>query len=89
MGIEQERSNIYVAEENSPVDCFRWRGNKRSEAIGALRRKIPITCSKTEVTLLCDFCFLVLVGIEQGRSNVCVAEENSPVDCFRWRGNER
>ena len=52
VGIEQGRSNIYVAEENSPVDCFRWRGNERSEAIGALRRKIPITCSNKKVSFV-------------------------------------
>ena len=55
-----------------------------SEAIGVLRRKIPITCSKIEVTPLgVTSIFLVLMGIEQGRSNIYVAEENSPVDCFR------
>ncbi len=45
---------------------------------------IPITCSKTEVAPFgAASVFLVKMGIEQGRSNVYVAEENSPVDCFR------
>ena len=35
-----------LAEENSPVDCFCRRGNERSEAIGALRRKTPTVSTK-------------------------------------------
>ena len=50
VGIEQGRSNIYVAEENSPADCFRWRGNERSEAIGALR---PCISSRASVYITC------------------------------------
>ena len=34
-GIRTRREQAQPAEENSPVDCFRRRGNERSEAIGA------------------------------------------------------
>ena len=44
---------------------------------------IPITCSKIEVIPLGMASIFYFVGIEQGRSNIYVAEENSPVDCFR------
>ncbi len=44
---------------------------------------IPITCSKT-AQIPFGICVIFLrMGIEQGRSNIYVAEENSPVDCFR------
>ncbi len=43
---------------------------------------IPITCSKKEVTSFDVASFSILMGIEQGRSNIYVAGENSPVDCF-------
>ena len=45
---------------------------------------IPITCSKIEVIPLgMASIFLHQMGIEQGRNNIYVVEENSPVDCFR------
>ena len=34
-GTRTRREQTKSAEENSPVDCFRRRGNERSEAIGA------------------------------------------------------
>ena len=38
----KEGANQRFAEENSPVNCFRWRGNERSEAIGTVvPRKNP------------------------------------------------
>ena len=34
-GTRTRREQEKLAEENSPVECFRRRGNERSEAIGA------------------------------------------------------
>ena len=39
-------------EENSPVDCFRRRGNERSEAIGAAApRQNPLLSAKESTTI--------------------------------------
>ena len=52
-GIRTRREHPKDAEENSPVDCFRRRGNERSEAIGAgsagqnpllSAKKMPCSC---------------------------------------------
>ena len=37
-----------LAEENSPADCFRRRGNERSEAIGAAAPEKSLTLRQKE-----------------------------------------
>ena len=46
-GFEQGGSNE-VAEENSPVDCFRRRANERSEAIEAAASEKSLAQSQKE-----------------------------------------
>ena len=74
------------AEENSPVDCFRRRGQgaKRREGIRQYAEKIPNSPPKREVMLWHCFSFFVWDSNKEGAD--LSAEENSPVDCFRRRG---
>ena len=74
------------AEENSPVDCFcrRGQGAKRREGIRQYAEKIPNSPPKREVMLWHCFSFFVWDSNKEGAD--LSAEENSPVDCFRRRG---
>ena len=74
------------AEENSPVDCFRRRGQgaKRREGIRQYAEKIPNSPPKREVMLWHCFSFFVWDSNKEGAD--LSAEENSPADCFRRRG---
>ena len=74
------------AEENSPVDCFRRRGQgaKRREGIRQYAEKIPNSPPKREVMLWHCYSFFVLDSNKEGAD--LSAEENSPVDCFCRRG---
>ncbi len=92
-GIRTRREQTKFAEENSPVDCFRRRGNERSEARehGSARKNPLLSAKNNESTFgrFVVFCDDTLGGIRTRREQTKFAEENSPVDCFRRRGNER
>ena len=48
LGIRTRREQAQLAEENSPADCFRRRGNERSEAIGAAAPEKSLTLRQKE-----------------------------------------
>ena len=67
------------AEENSPVDCFRRRGQgaKRREGIRQYAEKIPNSPPKREVMLW--HCFSFLFRIRTRREQTCLRKKT-----FRW-----
>ena len=91
IGIRTRREQSLIAEENSPVDCFRRRG-QRAYARRQVRqhRKNPYSPAKIKRYHPIGWCLFVLVkfiiGIRTRREQSLIAEENSPVDCFRRRG---
>ena len=77
------------SEENSPADCFRRRGQgaSRREGIWQYAEKIPCSPPKMKKLYRKVWLFLFyLQGIRTRREQALPAEENSPVDCFRRRG---
>ena len=77
------------AEENSPVDCFRRRGQgaKRREDIRQYAEKIPNSPPKWKAGR--KACFLLWQNKKRDSNKEGAdlsAEENIPVDCFRRRG---
>ena len=58
-GFEQGGSKRKLAEENSPVDCFRRRGNERSEARerGSARKNPSISAKNRQISVRVSVCF--------------------------------
>ena len=65
----KEGANLWFAEENSPVDCFRWRGNERSEAIGtAVPRKNPFRRAIKREFVFADSLLILCMKVKRIRT---------------------
>ena len=88
-GIRTRREQALPAEENSPADCFRRRGQgaSRREGIRQYAEKIPCSPPKMKKLYRKVWLFIFLFARDSNKEGAgSSSEENSPADCFRRRG---